>query len=130
MPQYHIVWNADRTEGFITDSRDDATVAASNKRPFMTSTLGAEFQSIYEDQKRTIQTVDIHPELSARAVKLLDRIKRGEFYPTDAKDTPKAMQELLDYGLVGTMGRVESLRQCYVAQGHTPFVTDKAPGED
>ena len=130
MSEYRIVWNVNRTEGFITDERADAIAAAGNRQVQYESTIGAEFREQYEDQKRAIQTVEIHPELSARAVKLLARIKRGDFYSTEANNTPKAMQELIDHGLVGTMGRVEVIRRCYVAQGHTPFVMDKAPGED
>lgn len=128
-PNYFIVWNADRTEGFITDDQNDALTAAGNRQVNYESTLGATFREQYEDQKRTVQPVTIHPELSARAKALLTRVERGDFYTTQSDRTPKAMQELIDHGLVGTMGRVVELKRCYVALGHTPFVMDKAPGE-
>ena len=60
--------------------------------------------------------------LSKRAEKLLERLKSGDFYPCHASDTPKAMQELIDAGLVARAGRVEIIRACYVpAKGYTPY---------
>lgn len=64
--------------------------------------------------------------LSLRALKLLDRLRDGHFYPTYAPDTPKAMQELIDHELVGTTGRVEVIRSCYVPmQGYVPYVEEQ-----
>lgn len=54
------------------------------------------------------------PKLSKRAEKLLARIKDGEWYPAFAKDTPAAMQELVDAGLVHHSGRVARAVLCFV----------------
>lgn len=64
--------------------------------------------------------------LSLRALKLLDRLRAGEFYPTFHPATPKAMQELIDAELVGTCGRPEVLRSCYVPRhGYVPYVEER-----
>lgn len=127
-PNYFIVWNADRSEGFITDDQNDAIAAAGNRRINGESALGADFRDHYDGQKRTFQYVTIHPELSDRAKKLLRRIQEGRWYKAHADDTPKAMQELLDQGLVFVTGRVECVSAAYVAHGHQRFHMDEAPG--
>ena len=130
MPQYFIVWNADRTEGFITDSADDASKAAGRMHPGgIESTLGAAFRDCYADNgKPEVQPAIINKPLSKAAEKLLKRIQDGAWYRPHEKNTPKAMQELIEHKLVFVMGRVVTLEAAYVAQGHTPFVMDKPPG--
>lgn len=44
---YFIVWNAGRTEGFVTDDEDDATEASSGRQGNVTSTLGEAFFEAY-----------------------------------------------------------------------------------
>lgn len=71
--------------------------------------------------------------VSTRARKLLDRLRAGKFYPVwDShglnRRTPKAMQELIDAGLVGTAGRVCLVVSCYVPDGYTPYIEEKFPG--
>jgi hypothetical protein len=129
MTQYHIVWNANRSEGFITDDYDDAIQAAYGRQHgHSSSTLGMEFRECYDDGPIHLQTVEIHPPLSKRAEKLLERIRQGYFYRAYANDTPKAMQELLDHGLIRIGGRVQTTVAAYVALNHRPFVMDEAPG--
>lgn len=65
--------------------------------------------------------------LSKRAQALLARIRAGDFYRIASANTPKAMAELIEAGLVGRMGRVETIVTCYVAKGHMPFLMDCAP---
>lgn len=67
--------------------------------------------------------------LSKRAEALLARIRSGDFYRVDSATTPKAMAELIDAGLVGRMGRVETIVACYVSKGHLPFTADRAPDQ-
>lgn len=67
--------------------------------------------------------------LSNRAQELLRRIRAGKFYKVGASDTPKAMAELIEHGLVGRMGRAEIISACYVSVDHTPMVPDRAPDE-
>lgn len=63
--------------------------------------------------------------LSARAAALFERIKGGDYYPVYDAKTPKAMQELIDAGLVSKSGRVESIRLCWVpSTGYTPFISE------
>lgn len=129
MTQYHIVWNADRSEGFITNDENDAIAAAGNRRVNGESALGADFRDHYDDQKRAIQAVTIHPELSIRAQTLLARIERGHWYKPHTDKVPKAMQELIDHGLVRVAMRVESVAAAYVSLDHTPGLMDRAPNE-
>ena len=67
--------------------------------------------------------------LSKRAQELLARLRQGRFYKVGASDTPRAMAELEESGLVGKMGRAEVISLCYVHKDHTPFVPDRAPDE-
>ena len=65
-------------------------------------------------------------ELSTNAQKLLERLKAGRWYEAYAKDTPKAMKELEDAGLVTATGRVIEVRLCYVpAEGYVPYEPEK-----
>lgn len=61
--------------------------------------------------------------LSKRAQKLFHRIKdEGRFYRSFRVDTPKAMTELVEAGLVGESGRVNVVIRCYVPRrGFKPF---------
>ncbi|TIV60311.1 hypothetical protein [Mesorhizobium sp.] len=56
--------------------------------------------------------------LSKRAAKLLARVRAGKFYFNYDKRTPKAMEELVAAGLVGTAGRAVVLRSCFVPAGY------------
>lgn len=61
-------------------------------------------------------------KLSRRASQLLARVEEGKFYKLHDPKTPKAMQELIDAGLVGLAGRVELVVVCYVpVKGYKPF---------
>ena len=58
--------------------------------------------------------------LSKRAIKLLHRLYDGHWYSAvDGKVTP-VMQELLEAGLVGTIGRVKVIERCFVPKGSKP----------
>lgn len=59
-------------------------------------------------------------ELSKRAIKLLARVRAGEYYPAYDERTPKAMAELVEAGLVGTCGRSPEVRAYYVPVGYQP----------
>ncbi len=62
------------------------------------------------------------PKLSKRAEKLYARIKDGRWYPAYAKDTPAAMQELVDAGLVHHGGRIARAVLCFVpSAGFVPM---------
>ena len=67
--------------------------------------------------------------LSKRAQDLLARIRAGRFYKVGASDTPRAMSELIEAGLIARMGRAEVISSCYVSVDHTPMVFDRAPDE-
>jgi len=60
-PQYYIAWNSAKTEGFITDDRDDCMRALGRKpRGNMESTLGSYFRKTYsKDNLPPIQTVKV-----------------------------------------------------------------------
>lgn len=62
-----------------------------------------------------------HPKISKRAQVILRRLHAGIFYPVYDQKTPKAMTELLDAGLVGSIGRVTRIEACYVPMGTKPF---------
>lgn len=62
------------------------------------------------------------PQLSKRAAALFERVKNGDWYPAYSLDTPKAMQELIDAGLVMQTGRVQTIVTCYVpVKGFKPL---------
>lgn len=64
--------------------------------------------------------------LSARARKLLERVRRGEYYRAHHERLPKAMKELEDAGLVTVTGRPIVFEACYVpTSGYKPYVPEK-----
>lgn len=132
MTQYYIVWNADRSEGFITDTATDANTAKTGKHVgIAASALAERFYELYDDDapKLTVQPVIIHKPLSKNAEKLLKRIREGAWYKAHGNTPPPvAMQELINHGLVFITGSVEVISSRYVANGHTPFLMDRAPG--
>lgn len=65
------------------------------------------------------------PKLSPRAQAVYDRLLAGEFYTMGDPRTPKSMQELIDLGLVSTMGRVITVQACYVPSGSIPLEFEK-----
>lgn len=66
------------------------------------------------------------PKLSKRAAKVLYRMHCGSWYPWSPKPT-RAVQELIDAGLVKEMGRVNVVRLCYVPVATTPFQMEVIP---
>ena len=68
-------------------------------------------------------------KLSPRARKLYARVLAGAWYPWDGtgKRTPKAMQELVDAGLVVVGGRVQTVRAAYVPKGTKPYRLERYP---
>lgn len=68
------------------------------------------------------------PQLSKRATEMLHRLYEGRFYQAFTKGhIPKAMQELIDAGLVTTGGRVARIVLCYVPKGTKPFSVETMP---
>lgn len=65
--------------------------------------------------------------LSPRAKKLLARVRDGHWYRAYDEKTPAAMQELVAAGLVGTLGRVQTLVRCYVPKGTKPPIMERYP---
>ena len=65
--------------------------------------------------------------LSPRAKKLLARVRAGHWYRAYDEKTPAAMQELVSAGLVGTLGRVQTLVCCYVPKGTRPAIMERYP---
>lgn len=65
------------------------------------------------------------PKLSIRAQKLYQRMLEGAWYRWGDTRTPQAMAELDAAGLVGTMGRVETIVRCWVPAGSEPFQLEK-----
>ena len=62
--QYHIVWNSTKTEGYITDSEDDAEFARSGfQANFSSSTLALAMREAYADGEDDDET-----ELPAQSV--------------------------------------------------------------
>lgn len=81
----------------------------------------AAWELIWEPFEDLWPALPAPPVLSPRAQKLYDRLLAGHWYSWGDDRTPKSMQELLDAGLVGTLGRVEKVRRCYVPAGSKPF---------
>lgn len=72
-----------------------------------------------------LQIISLGP-LSNNALKVYERLIKGHFYQPHSSKCPKAMQELIDAGLVGIAGRVVVIERCYVpAHGYTPYVAEK-----
>lgn len=66
------------------------------------------------------------PRLSARATKLLARIREGRFYKTYDPATPQCMDELIAAGLVTMAMRVETVVRAYVpTTGYTPYTRER-----
>lgn len=62
------------------------------------------------------------PKLSKRAEKLYARLKEGRWYRAYANDTPAAMKELVDAGLVQIAARVNVSEACFVpTKGFRPM---------
>lgn len=62
--EYFIVWNAAKSEGFITDDEADAKSAKTGKSNYTLgypsqSTAGAAFHETYKDDKLSIQKVTL-----------------------------------------------------------------------
>lgn len=66
-------------------------------------------------------------KLSYHARDLLRRLKAGTYYPVDGvgRKVPRAMQELVDAGLVGQMGRIATIRVGFVPKGSKPLRWEK-----
>lgn len=60
--KYYIVWNGPKSEGFITDDKQDAKRAKSGKTGTINSSLGSFFYDCYDHQKITIQEIEIEGE--------------------------------------------------------------------
>lgn len=60
MAKYYIAWNGSKTEGYVTNTRDDARHAAGQiQLRGVTPSLGDEFRECYGDEKCTVEEVDI-----------------------------------------------------------------------
>jgi hypothetical protein len=64
--RYFIVWNSDRSEGFVTDEKADAESAVSGRSNrklgyYSQSTAGAAFHEAYEDDRLVMEEVSIVP---------------------------------------------------------------------
>lgn len=74
-------------------------------------------------------------KLSKSAERLLIRVHRGDFYLWDGAPrnkntkTPKAMQELVNAGLVVVGGRVARVVSAYVPKGTKPLKCEQYPGK-
>ncbi len=68
-------------------------------------------------------------KLSPAGQRLWANVKRQErFYRWEGPDSgPKTMRELEKAGLVGSMGRVVSLKRCWVPIGTEPFEVERFP---
>lgn len=68
--------------------------------------------------------------LSPAAKRILERLKQGTWYRTSDPTTPKAMQQLVELGLVEEMFRVKSIVRCYVPKGAVPHCYEKMVPDD
>lgn len=68
----------------------------------------------------------MNKQLSSRALKLLERVKAGVFYPVEGR-IPKAMAELEAAKLVTTCGRVVVIKRCFVPIGFRPHREERLP---
>ena len=69
-------------------------------------------------------------KLSKSAANLLQRLRKGRWYPVFpsaiGKETPAAMEELIKAGLVGSAARAKVIVACYVpAHGYTPMQMER-----
>lgn len=67
-----------------------------------------------------------HPKLSKRAEITLRRLYAGIWYSPQAPLT-KAMAELIDAGLVGTIGRPKIIERVFAPKGTKPFKDIRLP---
>lgn len=65
--------------------------------------------------------------LTKRQRMLLDRVRAGHWYEAHREKTPKDMEVLVERGLVGIMGRVVSVKACYVPAGSKPLKVETLP---
>lgn len=65
--------------------------------------------------------------LSPRAASLYKRVCDGYWYKAHAENLPKAMDELVEAGLVVLGGRVEVMSSAYVPIGTKPFRVEQYP---
>lgn len=59
MATYYIVWNEDRSEGFITDDESDAKQVASGRFRNPYTSAGEAFRECYEGDDLSLQELDI-----------------------------------------------------------------------
>lgn len=69
-----------------------------------------------------------HPKLSKRAEITLRRLHAGIWYSAQAPLT-KAMEELIDAGLVGTIGRPKVIERVFVPKGTKGYRDVRIPGK-
>lgn len=80
------------------------------------------------DEMMKAQVAKAVAGLSGRARKLWGLLLQGRFYQWDGPHSgPKAMEELRRAGLVGSMGRVCTVKRCWVPVGTRPLVTEEVP---
>lgn len=67
MTKFHIVWNARRNEGYITNDLNDAKQALSGRFRNPSSVVAEAFYGAYDVQSRGLQTIELDaiPEASA-----------------------------------------------------------------
>lgn len=64
--------------------------------------------------------------LSPNALRVYKNLITGKFYRPHSDRCPKAMAELVEAGLVGTVGRVVTVERCYVPHhGYTAYQPEK-----
>lgn len=61
MGRFYIVWNEGRTEGFVTDSAEDAKQVRNGRFRGAYTTAGAAFSEAYDGEDLDLQNVDIEP---------------------------------------------------------------------
>ena len=59
MKTYYIVWNEGKSEGFVTDDVEDAKQVKSKRFRNPYTTAGAAFKECYEDDKLSLQEIEI-----------------------------------------------------------------------
>lgn len=63
MKTYYIVWNQDKSEGFITDDYSDAIACSTGYFDNISSTIGSEFHDLYapddDEPPLIMQTVEL-----------------------------------------------------------------------
>lgn len=59
MSEYYIVWNEDKTEGFVTDSLNDAKQVQSGKFRGAYTSAGSAFHETYDSEELILASVKI-----------------------------------------------------------------------